>query len=110
MTGAIKIQSINKKNKLFQYVYIFKVSWLLICNLFPFLCAVSENHSKGSGKEFPEDEDSPHCANSVFKFVSLRIGDEFSGVVSHIKNPDTFFCQQMQNARKCWVGNGMWNA
>ncbi|XP_066179640.1 tudor domain-containing protein 1 [Sylvia atricapilla] len=61
---------------------------------------VSENHSKGSDKKFPEDEDSPHCADSVAKFVSLSIGDEFSGVVSHIKNPDTFFCQQMHNARQ----------
>ncbi|XP_066063213.1 tudor domain-containing protein 1-like isoform X1 [Chamaea fasciata] len=61
---------------------------------------VSENHSKGSAKKFPEDEDSSHCADSVAKFVSLSIGDEFSGVVSHIKNPDTFFCQRMQNARQ----------
>ncbi|NXQ12103.1 TDRD1 protein, partial [Peucedramus taeniatus] len=73
---------------------------LLICNLFSFLCAVSENHSKGGEKKIPEDEDSPHCANSVAKFVSLSIGDEFSGVVSHIQNPDTFFCQRMQSARQ----------
>ncbi|KAF4791222.1 tudor domain containing 1 [Turdus rufiventris] len=58
----------------------------------------SENHSKGSEKKIPEVEDSPHCANSVAKFVSLNIGDEFSGVVSHIQNPDAFFCQRMQNA------------
>ncbi|XP_056350433.1 tudor domain-containing protein 1 isoform X1 [Oenanthe melanoleuca] len=58
----------------------------------------SENHSKGSEKKLPELEDSPHCANSVAKFVSLNIGDEFSGVVSHIQNPDTFFCQRMQSA------------
>ncbi|XP_027504010.1 tudor domain-containing protein 1 [Corapipo altera] len=59
---------------------------------------VSENHSKGSEKKIPEDEDSLHCANSVAKCVSLSIGDKFSGVVSHIQNPDTFFCQQMDNA------------
>lgn len=75
--------------------------------LFLFLCAESENHSKGSEKKIPEVEDSPHCANSVAKFVSLNIGDEFSGVVSHIQNPDTFFCQRMQNACKWWVGNGI---
>ncbi|NXD02933.1 TDRD1 protein, partial [Certhia familiaris] len=61
---------------------------------------VSENHSKGSEKTIPEDEDSPHCASSVAKFVSLSIGDEFSGVVSHIQSPDTFFCQRMQSARQ----------
>ncbi|XP_039927651.1 tudor domain-containing protein 1 isoform X2 [Hirundo rustica] len=61
---------------------------------------VTENNSKGSEKNLPEDEDPPHCANSIAKFVSLSIGDEFSGVVSHIQNPDTFFCQRMQNARQ----------
>ncbi|NXR52299.1 TDRD1 protein, partial [Hippolais icterina] len=76
------------------------VVWLLIGKLFSFLCAVSENHSKGSGKELPQGEGSPHCANSVAKFVSLSIGEEFFGVVSHVQNPDTFFCQQMQNARQ----------
>ncbi|XP_033371648.1 tudor domain-containing protein 1 isoform X1 [Parus major] len=59
---------------------------------------VSENYSKGSENKIPEDEDFTHCTNSVAKFVSLNIGDEFSGVVSHIQNPDTFFCQRMQSA------------
>ncbi|XP_041875297.1 tudor domain-containing protein 1 isoform X5 [Corvus kubaryi] len=61
---------------------------------------VSENPSKRSEEKLPEDEDSPHCANSIAKFVSLSIGDEFSGVVSHIQNPETFFCQRMQSARQ----------
>ncbi|NXB63140.1 TDRD1 protein, partial [Struthidea cinerea] len=61
---------------------------------------LSENHSKGSEKKIPGDEDSPHCDNSIAKFVSLSIGDKFSGVVSHIQNPDTFFCQRMQSARQ----------
>ncbi|NWT23512.1 TDRD1 protein, partial [Cardinalis cardinalis] len=62
--------------------------------------SVSENHSKGGEKKVPEDEDSSHYVNSVTKFVSLSIGDEFSGVVSHIQSPDTFFCQRMQSARQ----------
>ncbi|KAF2981222.1 hypothetical protein EK904_014573, partial [Melospiza melodia maxima] len=62
--------------------------------------SVSENHSKGGEKNIPEDEDSSHCVNSITKFVSLNIGDEFSGVVSHIQSPDTFFCQRMQSARQ----------
>ncbi|KAL9847141.1 tudor domain-containing protein 1 isoform 5-T5 [Geothlypis trichas] len=61
---------------------------------------VSENHSKGGEKKIPEDEDFSHSVNSVTKFVSLSIGDEFSGVVSHIQSPDTFFCQRMQSARQ----------
>ncbi|OWK56978.1 Tudor domain-containing protein 1 [Lonchura striata] len=73
--------------------------WLLIGNLFSFLCAVSENHSKGSERGC-EDEDSFHSANSVTKFVSLSIGEKFSGVVSHIQDPDSFFCQRMQSARQ----------
>lgn len=72
----------------------------MIANFFSFLCAVSENHSKGGEKKIPEDEDFSHSVNSVTKFVSLSIGDEFSGVVSHIQSPDTFFCQRMQSARK----------
>ncbi|NXK38773.1 TDRD1 protein, partial [Piprites chloris] len=60
--------------------------------------SVSENHSKGREKKIPEDEDSLHCANSAAKCVSLSIGDQFSGVVSHIENPGTFFCQKMDSA------------
>uniref|UniRef100_A0A8C9NPU4 Tudor domain containing 1 n=1 Tax=Serinus canaria TaxID=9135 RepID=A0A8C9NPU4_SERCA len=63
-------------------------------------CLLSENHLKGGEKKIPEDEDSSDCVNSVTKFVSLSIGDEFSGVVSHIQSPDIFFCQRMQNARQ----------
>ncbi|NXQ76446.1 TDRD1 protein, partial [Quiscalus mexicanus] len=62
--------------------------------------SVSENHSKGGEKKIPEDEDSSHNVNSITKFVSLSIGEEFSGVVSHIQSPDTFFCQRMQSARQ----------
>ncbi|NXA11764.1 TDRD1 protein, partial [Sapayoa aenigma] len=59
---------------------------------------LSENHPKGREKKIPEAEESPHCATAVAKFVSLSIGDEFSAVVSHVQDPDTFFCQQMNNA------------
>ncbi|NXG22244.1 TDRD1 protein, partial [Grallaria varia] len=61
--------------------------------------AYSEYPSKGSKKKIPEDEDF-QWANSGAKYVSLNIGDEFCGVVSHIENPDTFFCQRMDNARQ----------
>uniref|UniRef100_A0A8C5T4H4 Tudor domain containing 1 n=1 Tax=Malurus cyaneus samueli TaxID=2593467 RepID=A0A8C5T4H4_9PASS len=69
-------------------------------NCFPFLRTVSENHTKRTEKKIPEIEDSPHCANSVAKCVPLSIGEEFSAVVSHIQNPETFFCQRMQSARQ----------
>ncbi|KFP86188.1 Tudor domain-containing protein 1, partial [Acanthisitta chloris] len=61
---------------------------------------VSENHSKQSGRIIPEDEDSLYYTNLFTKFVSLSIGDEFSGVVCHVENPGTFFCQQMCSARQ----------
>ncbi|NXC30206.1 TDRD1 protein, partial [Campylorhamphus procurvoides] len=64
------------------------------------LKTMSENPSKGSKKKIPEDEDSLPWANSVAKCVCLSIGDEFCGVVSHIQNPGSFFCQQMDNARQ----------
>ncbi|NXP17957.1 TDRD1 protein, partial [Scytalopus superciliaris] len=66
----------------------------------PFSCTASENPSMGSKKKIPKDEDSFQWANSVAKCVSLSIGDEFCGVVSHIHNPDHFFCQQMDCARE----------
>ncbi|XP_074448726.1 tudor domain-containing protein 1 [Larus michahellis] len=61
---------------------------------------VSENHSKGSKEKIPEDEEFLHCANSVTGCVSVCIGDAFSGVVSCVRNPGDFFCQQIHNARQ----------
>ncbi|NXL58028.1 TDRD1 protein, partial [Chordeiles acutipennis] len=63
---------------------------LLICNLFSFYSFLLK---------IPEDEEF-HCANSVEKCISVCIGDEFSGVVSCIQNPEDFFCQQMHGARQ----------
>lgn len=34
------------------------------------------------------------------KVLTLNIGDEFCGVVSHIQTPEDFFCQKLQNGRK----------
>ncbi|NXN58327.1 TDRD1 protein, partial [Rynchops niger] len=76
----------------------------VISNLFFFFftfsppCTVSENHSKGSKEKIPEDEEFLHCANSVTECVSVCIGDAFSGVVSCVRNPGDFFCQQIHNA------------
>ncbi|NXO57607.1 TDRD1 protein, partial [Aramus guarauna] len=61
---------------------------------------VSENHSKESKEKIPEDEEFLHSAHSVAECVSVSIGDEFSGVVSCIQNPENFFCQQMHSARQ----------
>ncbi|NXN35746.1 TDRD1 protein, partial [Rhinoptilus africanus] len=60
--------------------------------------AVSENYSKGSKEKIPEDEEFLDCANSVTECVSVCIGDAFSGVVSYVRNPEDFFCQQIHNA------------
>ncbi|XP_008939923.1 PREDICTED: tudor domain-containing protein 1-like, partial [Merops nubicus] len=58
---------------------------------------VSENHSEGSTEKSPEVL---HYANSDAVCVSICIGDEFSGVVSSIQNPENFFCQQTQSGRQ----------
>ncbi|NXU57800.1 TDRD1 protein, partial [Turnix velox] len=59
---------------------------------------VSENHSKGSKEKIPKDGEFLPCANSVTERISLSIGDEFSGVVSCVRSPGDFFCQQINNA------------
>ncbi|NXW30211.1 TDRD1 protein, partial [Phaetusa simplex] len=73
------------------------ISFFLFGFFFP-PCTVSENHSKGSKEKIPEDEEFLHCANSVIECVSVCIGDAFSGVVSCVRNPEDFFCQQIHNA------------
>nr|XP_047916431.1 tudor domain-containing protein 1 isoform X4 [Anser cygnoides] len=60
---------------------------------------VSENHSMGGKEKTPEDKDLLCCGKSVAECVSVCIGDTFPGVVSHIQNPDNFFCQQMRSGR-----------
>uniref|UniRef100_A0A8B9II41 Tudor domain containing 1 n=1 Tax=Anser cygnoides TaxID=8845 RepID=A0A8B9II41_ANSCY len=58
-----------------------------------------ENHSMGGKEKTPEDKDLLCCGKSVAECVSVCIGDTFPGVVSHIQNPDNFFCQQMRSGR-----------
>ncbi|NXI63312.1 TDRD1 protein, partial [Anseranas semipalmata] len=60
---------------------------------------LSENHSKGSKEKIPEDKDLLCYGNSVPECVSVCIGDTFSGVVSHVQNPENFFCQQIHSGR-----------
>lgn len=64
---------------------------------------MSENHSLECKEKTPEDKDPLCYGKSVAEYVSVCIGDTFSGVVSHIQNPDDFFCQQMRNGCKCLV-------
>ncbi|KFV12962.1 Tudor domain-containing protein 1, partial [Pterocles gutturalis] len=62
---------------------------------------LSENHSKGSKEKIPEDEEkSLQCGNLVAECVSVCIGDAFSGVVTCVQDPETFFCQQINSARQ----------
>lgn len=34
------------------------------------------------------------------KMLTLKVGDEFCGVVAHIQTPEDFFCQQLQSGRE----------
>ncbi|XP_072196371.1 tudor domain-containing protein 1 [Excalfactoria chinensis] len=61
---------------------------------------VSENNSKESKEEIPEDKEQ-HCnGNITAQCVSICIGDTFSVVVSHVQNPEDFFCQQICIGRR----------
>ncbi|XP_064000410.1 tudor domain-containing protein 1 isoform X2 [Pogoniulus pusillus] len=60
----------------------------------------SENYSKGSQEELPEDEECPDSAPSDAVCICVYVGDTFSGVVSSVRNPTDFFCQQMQSAHQ----------
>ncbi|KAM6265892.1 tudor domain-containing protein 1 [Porphyrio hochstetteri] len=59
---------------------------------------VSENSSKGSQEEIPQDEELFHFVNPVAECISVCVGEVFSGLVSYVQNPESFFCQQMYNA------------
>ncbi|NXT77158.1 TDRD1 protein, partial [Zapornia atra] len=59
---------------------------------------LSENISKGSKEERPEDEELSHFVNPVVVCISVCVGEVFSGLVSFVENPESFFIQQMRNA------------
>jgi len=61
---------------------------------------VSENNSKESKENIPEDKEERCCGNITAQSVSICIGDTFSVVVSHVQNPEDFFCQQIHIGRK----------
>ncbi|NXX92080.1 TDRD1 protein, partial [Centropus bengalensis] len=65
---------------------------------FPLAYTVSENRSKGSKGKTAEEF--LHCPNSDAAHVTVCVGDVFSGVVSCIQNPENFFCQQEDSARR----------
>ncbi|NXC47830.1 TDRD1 protein, partial [Penelope pileata] len=61
---------------------------------------VSENNSKRSKEKIPEDKELLCYGNSAAECVSVCIGDTFSVVVSHVQNPENFFCQQISSGRR----------
>ncbi|XP_021256309.1 LOW QUALITY PROTEIN: tudor domain-containing protein 1 [Numida meleagris] len=60
---------------------------------------LSEKNSKESKEEICEDKELLCCGNVTAECVSICIGDTFSVVVSHIQNPEDFFCQQIRSGR-----------
>ncbi|NWR58385.1 TDRD1 protein, partial [Bucorvus abyssinicus] len=59
---------------------------------------VAKKHSKGSKEKTPEDEEFRYSGSSDVKYVSVCIGDTFTGMVSCIRSPENFFCQQIHGA------------
>ncbi|XP_048802667.1 tudor domain-containing protein 1 isoform X1 [Lagopus muta] len=59
-----------------------------------------ENNSKGSKEKIPEDKEQHCCGNITAQSVSICIGDTLSVVVSHVQNPEDFFCQQIHIGRR----------
>ncbi|XP_015722831.1 tudor domain-containing protein 1 isoform X2 [Coturnix japonica] len=57
---------------------------------------LSENNFKESKEEIPEDKEQRCSGNITAQCVSICTGDTFSVVVSHVQNPEDFFCQQIR--------------
>uniref|UniRef100_A0A8C3L9P5 Tudor domain containing 1 n=1 Tax=Chrysolophus pictus TaxID=9089 RepID=A0A8C3L9P5_CHRPC len=55
---------------------------------------------KESKEKIPEDKEQHCCGNITAQSVSVCIGDTFSVVVSHVQNPEDFFCQQIRIGRR----------
>ncbi|XP_065602669.1 tudor domain-containing protein 1 [Cyrtonyx montezumae] len=59
----------------------------------------SERDSKESKEKIDEEKQLRCCGNLTAECVSVCIGDTFSVVVSHVQNPEDFFCQQIHIGR-----------
>ncbi|XP_036079356.1 tudor domain-containing protein 1 isoform X1 [Rousettus aegyptiacus] len=53
-----------------------------------------------AGKMTAENKIVVDRSDLIPKVLTLNIGDEFCGVVSHIQTPEDFFCQKLQNGHK----------
>uniref|UniRef100_A0A7M4EVX9 Tudor domain containing 1 n=1 Tax=Crocodylus porosus TaxID=8502 RepID=A0A7M4EVX9_CROPO len=60
----------------------------------------SEKSSEGNKGIMSENKRLNHNSHLTIKAITLTVGDKFSGIVSHIQNPEDFFCQQLHNARQ----------
>ncbi|KAM6184776.1 tudor domain-containing protein 1 [Rhynchocyon petersi] len=59
-----------------------------------------QTNSEDAGKVIAEDKTIVNRSDLIPKVLTVNVGDEFCGVVSHIQTPDDFFCQQLQSGHK----------
>ncbi|XP_014381318.1 tudor domain-containing protein 1 isoform X1 [Alligator sinensis] len=59
-----------------------------------------ETDSEGNEGIMAENKRLDHNNHLTIKAITLSVGDRFSGIVSHIQNPEDFFCQQLHNGRE----------
>ncbi|OXB82341.1 UNVERIFIED_CONTAM: hypothetical protein H355_009266, partial [Colinus virginianus] len=52
-----------------------------------------------SKEKIREEKELRCCGNLIAERVSVCIGDTFSAVISHVQNPEDFFCQQIHIGR-----------
>ncbi|XP_036121196.1 tudor domain-containing protein 1 [Molossus molossus] len=62
--------------------------------------STDQSEPKDIGKMTAEDKIVVDRRDLIPKVLTLNVGDEFCGVVSHIQTPEDFFCQKLQSGHK----------
>ncbi|XP_052617362.1 tudor domain-containing protein 1 isoform X4 [Peromyscus californicus insignis] len=62
--------------------------------------SVDQSTPEDMGRVTPENKIVIDRNALIPKMLTLKVGDEFCGVVAHIQTPEDFFCQQLQSGHK----------
>ncbi|XP_059112177.1 tudor domain-containing protein 1 isoform X6 [Peromyscus eremicus] len=62
--------------------------------------SVDQSTPEDVGRVTPENKIVIDRNALIPKILTLKVGDEFCGVVAHIQTPEDFFCQQLQSGHK----------